>query len=285
MCRYLHITRSAYYRWLKCPISRSQKKNEEISEKLQQIHQEHPDMGYRRLRDQLDRKEHIHVNDKRVLRLCRKMGIQSTIKWKPKSCTRKDLNAEHIARNILHREFHAESINEKWLTDVSEFHYIVNNEVHKVYLSAILDLFDRRIVSWAISDHNDNSLVISTFDKAMENEPDAHPLFHSDRGFQYTSYAFYKRIRDHHMRQSMSRVAHCIDNGPMEGFWGIMKREMYYGKKFHSREELVEAMEKYLAYYNNERIQRKLNIMAPMDYHNMYLNTIKMPSAEIRPMA
>jgi transposase InsO family protein len=285
MCRYLHITRSAYYRWLKCPISRSQKENEEIGEKLQKIHQEHPDMGYRRLRDQLDKKEHIDVNDKRVLRICRNMGIQSTIKWKPKSSTRKDAKAEHIARNILHREFRAESANEKWLTDVSEFHYIVNNEVHKVYLSAILDLFDRRIVSWAIRDHNDNPLVMNTFDKAMENEPDAHPLFHSDRGFQYTSYEFFNRIKEHHMRQSMSRIAHCIDNGPMEGFWGIMKREMYYGKKFHSREELVEAMEKYLAYYNNERIQRKLNIMAPMEFHNMYLNTMKMPSAEIRPMA
>lgn len=285
MCRYLHITRSAYYRWLKCPISRSQKENEEIGEKLQKIHQEHPDMGYRRLRDQLDKKEHIDVNDKRVLRICRNMGIQSTIKWKSKSCTRKDAKAEHIARNILHRQFRAESANEKWLTDVSEFHYIVNNEVHKVYLSAILDLFDRRIVSWAIRDHNDNPLVMNTFDKAMENEPDAHPLFHSDRGFQYTSYEFFNRIKEHHMRQSMSRIAHCIDNGPMEGFWGIMKREMYYGKKFHSREELVEAMEKYLAYYNNERIQRKLNIMAPMEYHNMYLNTMKMPSAEIRPMA
>ena len=91
-------------------------------------------------------------------------------------------------------------------------------------MSAILDLYDRRIVSFVISDRNDNPLVMDTFDSAVAKEPDAHPLFHSDRGFQYTSAMFSMRLKKHHMKQSMSRVAHCIDNGPMEGFWGILKR-------------------------------------------------------------
>ena len=117
--------------------------------------------------------------------------------------------------------------NEKWLTDVSEFKYYNGIEIHKVYLSVILDLYDWRIVAFKISDHNDNPLVMSTFDEAVPLEPNAHPLFHSDRGgFQYTSAQFYTRLKEHHMKQSMSRVAHCIDNGPMEGFWGILKREM-----------------------------------------------------------
>jgi len=137
-------------------------------------------------------------------------------------------------------------------------------------LSAILDLFDRRIVAFRISDRNDSPLVMDTFDDAVRLEPDAHPLFHSDRGYQYTSMQFYTRLKKHNMKQSMSRVAHCIDNGPMEGFWGILKREMYYGHRFTEKDELVSAITDYIDYYNNHRLQRKLNIMTPMAYHNKY---------------
>ena len=230
----------------------------------------YPDMGYRRIRDELDGHKGIHVNDKRVLRICRKYDIKSNIKWKPKSCTRGDRNPDHIAKNYLHREFHAEKPNEKWLTDVSEFKYYNGIEVHKVYLSAILDLYDRRIVSFKISDHNDNPLVMDTFDEAIRQEPDAHPLVHSDRGFQYTSAQFYTRLKKHHMKQSMSRVAHCIDNGPMEGFWGILKREMYYKQRFNDRSSLITAIANYIDYYNNQRLQRKLHVMTPMKYHEQY---------------
>ena len=153
---------------------------------------------------------------------------------------------------------------------VSEFKYYNGIEVHKVYLSAILDLYDRRIVSFKISDHNDNPLVMDTFDEAVRQEPDAHPLVHSDRGFQYTSAQFYTRLKKHHMKQSMSRVAHCIDNGPMEGFWGILKREMYYKQRFNDRSSLITAIANYIDYYNNQRLQRKLHVMTPMKYHEQY---------------
>ena len=227
-------------------------------------------MGYRRIRDELDRKHGIAVNDKRVLRICRKERIQSTIKWKPKSCTRSSDDPAHIARNYLNRDFHADRPNEKWLTDVTEFKYYIGIEVHKVYLSAILDLYDRRIVAYMIGDRNDNPLVMNTFDAAVAVESDAHPLFHSDRGFQYTSKQFSARLKKHHMKQSMSRVAHCIDNGPMEGFWGILKRETYYGSRFTSRSDLVNTIETYIRYYNTERIQRKLQLMTPVEYHESY---------------
>ena len=118
---------------------------------------------------------------------------------------------------------------------------------------------------------DDNALIMDTFDEAVFSEPDAHPLFHSDRGFQYTSQAFYSRLKKHHMKQSMSRVAHCIDNGPMEGFWGILKREMYYGKRFTSKEELIQGIQDYIEYYNNRRLQRKLHIMTPMAFHELTL--------------
>ena len=270
LCKYLHLSRGAYYRWLKDPVSFSERYNKELSEKIKDIHESHPDMGYRRIRDELDKKHGIAVSDKRVLRICRKERIQSTIKWKPKSCTRSSDDLAHIARNYLNRDFSADAPNEKWLTDVTEFKYYTGSEVHKVYLSAILDLYDRRIVAFKIGNRNDNALVMNTFDEAVDLEPDAHPLFHSDRGFQYTSKQFSVRLKKRHMKQSMSRVAHCIDNGPMEGFWGILKRETYYGKRFTSKKDLVNAIESYIRYYNTERIQRKLHLMTPIEYHENY---------------
>ena len=142
--------------------------------------------------------------------------------------------------------------------------------MHKLYPSAILDLYDRRIVSFVLSERNDNRLVFDTFDAAVKAEPAAHPLFHSDRGFQYTSFGFHKRLIKQEMTQSMSRIAHCIDNGPMEGFWGILKREMYYTRKFTSRTELMHAICSYVHYYNFERLQRKLDVMTPYEYHKHY---------------
>ena len=223
------------------------------------------------MKDVLLREHDIHVSDNHVLRIMRILEIQSTVKFQRKGCTKSASDPQHMAENILGRDFHADKPNEKWLTDVTEFKYINKNETHKIYLSAILDLCDKRVVSFVIGDHNTNSLVFSTFDAATATNPDAHPLFHSDRGFQYTNQVFYQKLMDAGMTQSMSRVAQCLDNGPMEGLWGIIKREMYYGRKYHDRETLVQAIEDYLDYYNNRRYQRKLRIMTPMEAHEALL--------------
>ena len=115
----------------------------------------------------------------------------------------------------------ADAPDEKWLTDVSEFHYYVNGEKHRLYLSAILDLYDRRIVAYTIGDSNNTELVYNMFDFAVKNNPNAHPIFHSDRGYQYTNRTFHSKLVAAGMTQSMSRIARCIDNGPMEGFGGL----------------------------------------------------------------
>ena len=154
---------------------------------------------------------------------------------------------------------------------MTEFKWYEGIEVHKVYLSAILDLYDRRIVSYVVADRNDNPLVFKTFDRAVKANSDAHPLFHSDRGFQYTSRTFHHKLEKAGMTQSMSRVAKCIDNGPMEGFWGILKRERYYSKRFTSKKELVDMIEDYIRYYNNRRVQRNLGVLTPMEKYNLYL--------------
>lgn len=205
------------------------------------------------------------------MRICRSLDIKSTIKYSNQGCTRKSNKPQYIAENILNRKFKAEAPNLKWLTDVTEFHYYVGIEKHKVYLSAILDLYDRRIVSYVIRDRNNNELVFDTFDVAIQNNTNAHPLCHSDRGYQYTNRTFHAKLEAAGMTQSMSRVAKCIDNGPMEGFWGIIKRERYYGKRFTSRESLVEMIESYIEYYNNKRLQRNLGVLTPMEKHQIYL--------------
>ena len=270
MCKIMSVTRSAYLRWIEHPYSERTLENMELAKVIRIIHNEHPEKGYRGINNDLLREHDIHVNDKRVLRICRHEGIQSTIKHSANSITKGANHPYHTAENILDRKFTAEAPNQKWLTDVTEFKYYEGPEIHKVYLSAILDLYDRRIVSYVISDTNDLNIAFDTFDQAIETEPDAHPLFHSDRGFQYTHQNFYNRIIEDEMTQSMSRVGKCIDNGPMEGFWGMIKREKYYGKKFTSRTELVTMIANYMDYYNNGRYQRKLHVLTPMEYHNLY---------------
>lgn len=120
--------------------------------------------------------------------------------------------------------------------------------------------------------HNNNRLVFDTFDLAVTKYPNAHPLFHSDRGFQYTSKQFKSRLDKAKMTQSMSRVGRCIDNGPMEGFWGIIKCEMYYLGSFKNYDSLATAIKSYIHFYNYERRQRKLNKMPPMTYRQLLEN-------------
>ena len=271
VCELIHVARSAYHKWASGKLSRRAEENERLADTIEKIHEESPDKGYRRLNDDLRHDYGIHVNDKRVLRICRAKDIKSTIKYKNQGCTRRAKNPQYVAENILHRQFHADKPNEKWLTDVTEFKWYEGITVHKLYLSAILDLYDRRIVSYVLSEHNDNPLVYKTFDKAVKANPDAHPLFHSDRGFQYTGRAFHHKLQQAGMTQSMSRVGKCIDNGPMEGFWGILKRERYYGRRFTGKRELVQMIESYIRYYNTRRVQRTLGILTPMEKHGLYL--------------
>lgn len=270
-CKLLHVTRSAYHKWVSGKRSRRAMENEQLADQIEKIHAESPDKGYRRLNDDLRHDYGIHVNDKRVLRICRVRDIRSTVKYSNHGCSRQAKNPQYLAENLLDRQFHAEKPNEKWLTDVTEFKWYEGVEVHKIYLSAILDLYDRRIIAYMIGERNDNPLVFKTFDKAVKENPDAHPLFHSDRGFQYTSRTFHHKLTQAGMTQSMSRVAHCIDNGPMEGFWGILKRERYYGRRFTSKNELVQMIKHYIHYYNTGRVQRNLGVLTPMEKHKMYL--------------
>lgn len=120
-------------------------------------------------------------------------------------------NPTFIADNVLNRDFHADGLNRKWVTDVTEFKYGTSfDHIHKLYLSVILDLCDHRPVAYVLSNYNNNQLVFNTFDQAVKNNLGAHPIFHSDRGFQYISRAFHRKLIDAGMTQSMSPEYHTV---------------------------------------------------------------------------
>ena len=223
MCKQLGIARAAFYKWKHRIIPQQERENQEIAELIKEYDERFSHiLGYRRMTDWINHFNQTHFSRKRIHRVMKKLGIHSVIRKKKKKYNTS--KPEETAENKLARDFYAAAPNQKWATDVTEFK--IPETGKKLYLSVILDLYDRYPVAFVISGRNDNQLVFKTFDKAISANPDAKPIFHSDRGFQYTSRVFQKKLEDNEMIQSMSRVGHCIDNGPTEGFWGIIKSEM-----------------------------------------------------------
>lgn len=258
----MKLNRSSYYKWLRRDQSEQDTKDKELIGYICFLYQESNGIfGYRRMQLNLKRRFHLYCNKKRIYRVMRAIEMKSVIRRKKPNYIKS--TPEITTENILNRNFTAENLNEKWLTDVTEFKYGDNS---KMYLSAIVDLKDKSIVSYAIGHSNNNRLVFDTFDSAIQKYPNAKPLFHSDRGFQYTSKIFRAKLDAQGMIQSMSRVGRCIDNGPMEAFWGTLKAEMYYLYKFLDYDSLRTAIERYIHFYNYDRFQEKLDGLAPLEY-------------------
>ena len=266
ICDILELNRSSYYRWRSRTKSCRETENETLLHDIGMIYAEHNGTyGYRRIADEYNATHEKRYNLKRFYRLVHIVGLLAVIRRK-RPAYRKSI-PEITAENELNREFTANAVNEKWCTDVTEMKY--GSEGEKAYLSAILDLKGRDIVSFAIAKHNNNQLVFETFDLAIQKYPDAHPLFHSDRGFQYTSRQFRAKLDKQGMKQSMSRVGRCVDNGPMECFWSILKCEMYYLNHFETYEDLAAAVKDFIHYYNHQRRQHKLNCLPPATYRSL----------------
>ncbi|MDD2372264.1 MAG: IS3 family transposase [Syntrophomonadaceae bacterium] len=262
LCQIAGIQRSSYYKWLKRKVSPREQKNQQLIEAIILLYEKVEGIyGYRRLTDNLRRQTGQSINHKRVYRLMKLAGIKAVIRRKKKKYVKS--TPEQIAENLLNRKFTAKESNEKWLTDVTELKY---GNGQKAYLSAIMDLHDKSIVSYVLDHSNNNNLVFRTLDLALQVAPDSTPLIHSDRGFQYTSWGFKRRLEANGLTQSMSRVGKCIDNGPMEGFWGILKCEKYYLHKYQTFEALKKDIDDYIYFYNNERLQKKLNSLSPIEF-------------------
>ena len=270
MCKQLEVSRAAYYKWLHREIPKQEQENIELAELIKEYDERFNHiLGYRRMTSWINHFNHTNYSKKRVHRIMKKLGIHSVIRKKKKKYT--SSTPETMAENKLNRDFYAAAPNEKWVTDVTEFK--IPGDTKKLYLSVILDLYDRYPVGYVISTRNDNRLVFKTFDKAIAANPGAKPLFHSDRGFQYTSKVFQKKLKDHQMEQSMSRVGHCIDNGPTEGFWGIIKTEMYQMYNITDETSLRFAINDYLRFYSEERPQDRYHCKTPLEVRNEAFST------------
>ena len=272
MCKQLKLSRAAYYKWLHRKVPKQELENMKLAELIKEYDERFNHiLGYRRMTSWINHFNHTDYKKKRVHRIMKKLGIHSIIRKKRKKYAFS--SPETVAKNKLGRDFYASAPNEKWVTDVTEFK--VPGEQKKLYLSAILDLYDRYPVAYVISTRNDNSLVFKTFDKAISSNPNAKPLFHSDRGFQYTNKMFQSKLKEQEMEQSMSRVGHCIDNGPTEGFWGIIKTEMYQMYNITDEESLQFAIRDYIRFYSEERPQDRYHCKTPLEVRTeaLSLNT------------
>ena len=262
MCKHLEVARAAYYKWIHRETPEDEMENIKLAELVKEYDERFSHiLGYRRMTSWINHFNQTKYSKNRVHRIMKKLGIHSVIRKKKKK--HRNTNADKTTQNILQRDFYATAPNQKWATDVTEFK--VPGEKKKLYLSAIIDLYDRYPVSYAVSARNDNKLVFKTFDKAIALNPCAKPIFHSDRGFQYTSKMFKKKLVKQEMRQSMSRVGHCIDNGPTEGFWGIIKAEMYQMYEITDESSLRFAIKDYIRFYSEERPQDRYCCKTPLE--------------------
>ena len=259
-------------------------KNDEIMNIIIDIFYTHKERyGYRRIALELANRGYT-INHKKVKRLMSIMGLYGkTPKAKYKSYTgdmngtTKNLLLEQIVdeenyKTYYERNFNTTKCNEIWSTDISEFHIPAG----KLYLSPILDLHNREIVSFNISTSPNFEQTKDMLSKAFNQYKNLEGLiFHSDQGWQYQMQSYHKILADKGIKQSMSRKGNCLDNSPMENFFGKMKNEMFYGCEytFETLEQLKMAMEEYIKYYNTQRITTKLKGLTPVQYRNQSLLT------------
>ena len=216
--------------------------------------------GYRRIKAAYEQRYGEVVNHKKIYRIMRKLGIKSIIRRKRKYYG----NASKVIKpNILGQNFSAEKNNSKWSTDITNLYY----KNIRFYLCVILDLYNREILSYIMSYRNDNQLVINTIMEATEKTENIQGvILHSDQGSQYTTEYYSNLLLSKSIVQSMSRRGNCLDNAPVECFFSHLKSELIYTTKFGSEEEMRRGIDEYIRFYNQERIQQKLNNLSPISF-------------------
>ena len=237
--------------------------------------------GYRRITLELTNRG-FHINHKKVKRLMKRLGLygiapkakyksyKGAINGTLKNQLLNKVVDEENHKTCYERDFTTTKCDEKWTTDISEFHIAAG----KLYLSPILDMHSREIISFSISNSPNYEQTKEMLNYAFKTHKDLKGLiFHSDQGWQYQMQPYHKVLKEQGIIQSMSRKGNCLDNSPMENFFGIMKREMFYGHEyeFKTLDELRIAMKEYIKYYNTQRITVKLKGLTPIQYRNQSL--------------
>lgn len=261
-------------------------KNKEIFKQIYEIyHQNKGRYGYRRILLELANRGYKvnHKKIKRIMCLLNIHGITPRGKYNSykgnQNVTYQNLLLNKVIDKEKHkitykRNFSTTRCNQKWTTDVSEFHIAAG----KLYLSPILDMHNREIVAFSISRNPNFDQTTDMLRKAFEKYDNLEGLiFHSDQGWQYQMDFYHKELEKRGIKQSMSRKGNCLDNSPMENFFGVMKNEMFYGHEyeFKTLEELEEVMIKYIDYYNKERIMEKTKGLSPLTYRQQSFVQLK----------
>lgn len=259
LLRLSKLPRSTYYYYVK--QSNKPSRYVELKENISEVYEKNGSRyGYRRILLGL-RQKGIVINHKTVLKLMKSLNLRGKTRKNDKYHSYKG-EVGKIAENVLNREFKASKPYEKLTTDVTQFK--VNNE--KIYLSPVMDLYNREILSYSISLSPNLEQIREMLNGLYEKLPEtATPIFHSDQGWQYQHSEYQSSLKEHNIVQSMSRKGNCMDNGAMENFFGRLKVEMFYGEKFSSIDDFIMKLHDYISYYNNERIILKLK-MSPIQY-------------------
>ena len=260
------MARSSYYYHQK--RSGITDKYKEVKECIASIYHKHKGrFGYRRITFEL-RHKGFTINHKTVLRLMKLLGLKSLIRVKRYKSYKGEQGK--TAPNVLERDFKASRPCEKWATDVTEF----NVRGKKLYLSPIIDLFNGEIISYELSVRPNLEQVIKMLKKSFKGLPgNSNLILHSDQGWQYQMKQYQRMLKKKGIIQSMSRKGNCLDNAIIENFFGIIKSELFYLKKYTSIKELEAEIKEYIKYYNNDRIKLNLNGMSPVKYRAHYCQT------------
>lgn len=262
----LRMARSNFYYYQK--RLQGTDKHEDTKALIKQLYHKHKGTyGYRRITLAL-RERGLLINHKTVFRLMASLKLKSIIRVKKY----KSYKGEHgrIAPNILDRGFKADQPNQKWATDVTEF----NVSGQKLYLSPVIDLYNQEIVCYELSERPNFKSIMNMMDKALKKAGQTNSLLlHSDQGWQYQMKQYQYLLKENGITQSMSRRGNCLDNAIIENFFGILKSELFYLKKYTSVSQLKKEIDEYIYYYNNERIKLNLNGMSPIKYRAHHYKT------------
>lgn len=230
-------------------------------EKIKEIFDENKGRyGYRRITLELRNKGYA-INHKTVSKLMKQIGLKCEVRMKMYRSYRGEVG--RIAPNLLNRDFKASQPNQKWVTDITEFSLFGS----KLYLSPILDLYNGEIISYTLSERPTLKHVMDMLDSAIDclSGP-INLILHSDQGWQYQMKQYQYMLVQNGIRQSMSRKGNCLDNAVMENFFGQLKSELLYLRKFASMEEFKAELIEYIDYYNTKRIKSKLKGLSPVQY-------------------
>ena len=262
LCCCLRVTRSGFYAWQRRPESTHACDDRRLTVLVQASFAESQQRyGSPRIHEDLI-EQHEHVSRKRVIRLMQQDGLQARARKRYKLTTLSD-HDQPVAANLLDRQFTAEAPNERWVSDTTEF---VIGSSGKFYLAAVLDLFSRFIVGWAVSAVNDRHVTIKALEMALKRRcPEIGLLHHSDQGCTYASEDYQILLAARGIVCSMSRRGNCWDNAVMESFFSTVKSEL--GEHFESHGDAKMKLFDYIeVFYNQRRRHSTLGQISPAAY-------------------